>query len=168
MKCSSLIDTLSNSVKDDAYWNDFFKIKNRDGFPTGIHLAVFVEPYLTFILQGKKTVESRFSSNRIAPYQKVNRGDIIILKRSGGPIFGLCEISEVWSYLLDAKSWKHIKKEFTISLCAQDPNFWSQRSHASYATLMRIKNVSKIEPINWKKNDRRGWVVLHNKTPDNR
>jgi len=163
MKYLSLLNTISYAVKDDSYWNNFFKTKSLDNFSFRIHLAIFVEPYLNYILQGKKTVESRFSLNRIAPYHKASKGDIIILKRSGGPIFGLCEISEVWSYDLDPKSWKHIRKEFTRSLCAQDPGFWNQRSHASYVTLMRIKNVIAIDPINWKKNDRRGWVILHNK-----
>ena len=162
MRHVSLIDTISHAVKDNTYWNNFFTTKNLDNIPCRIHLAIFVEPYLSYILQGKKTVESRFSLNRIAPYQKASKGDIIILKRSGGPVFGLCEISAVWSYHLDPKSWKHIRKEFTKSLCAQDPDFWNRRSHASYATLMGIKNVITIDPVNWKKRDRRGWVILHN------
>lgn len=167
MKSLSLLDTISHSVKDNIYWNDQLKIKNRNNFPTRIHLAIFVEPYLSYILQRKKTIESRFSINRIAPYQKASKGDIIILKLSGGPIVGLCKISEVWSYNLDPESWKYIRKEFAKALCAQDPDFWNQRKHASYATLMKIQNVVTIGPINWKKNDRRGWVVLHDKTDQN-
>ena len=34
-----------------------------------IHLAVVNEPHFRFILQGKKTIESRFSMHRAAPYR---------------------------------------------------------------------------------------------------
>jgi ASC-1-like (ASCH) protein len=50
---------------------------------------VFIEPYLQFILDGQKTVESRFSANRSAPYQQVGKGDVVLLKRTGGPVMGV-------------------------------------------------------------------------------
>src|SRR6202035_5734171 len=58
-----------------------------------IHLAVFVEPYLTFVLEGKKTIDSRFSVNRHAPFEQVKNGDLLILKQSSGPICGVCSVS---------------------------------------------------------------------------
>lgn len=159
----NLIQELRNVAQGDDYWKHRFRYKNKlQSFPFGIHLAIFVEPYLEFILQGKKTVESRFSLNRIAPYQRVRKGDVILLKRSGGPIIGLCEISKVWNYELDPKSWKYIKKEFTYSICAQDPQFWLTRKDASYATLMKIKHPLEIDPVYWPKKNRMAWVVLHN------
>lgn len=158
-----LIQQVRKVLKNDNYWEHrLCKVKNSHSSPFGIHLAIFIEPYLKFILDGKKTVESRFSLNRIAPYEKAHKGDIILLKRSGGPIIGLCEISNVWFYRLDTKSWKSIKKEFAIALCAQDPEFWAQRQHASYATLMKVKHATTISPIHWTKRDRRGWVILAN------
>ncbi len=57
----------------------------------GLHIAIMREPFLSYILTGKKTVESRFSINRIAPYQKVGPGDIILMK--SGPIIG-CFVAE--------------------------------------------------------------------------
>lgn len=160
---SHLVGQLRDTVKLGSYWKDHLDTVDVSQYISfGIHLAVFVEPYLRFILDGKKTVESRFSVNRIAPYEKVRKGDIIILKRSSGPVVGLCEVSDVWFYRLDPKSWNDIKKEFTQSLCAQDPEFWSTRKHASYATLMKVRHVEEIGPIRWTKKDRRGWIVLHN------
>jgi len=69
-------------------------------------------------------------------------------------------VSEVWYYHLDARSWKEIRVEFTDSLRAQDPQFWSDRSDASFATLMRIHNVRELPEIECRKRDRRGWVTL--------
>ncbi|MCH8247919.1 MAG: hypothetical protein IH951_16165 [Bacteroidetes bacterium] len=85
--------------------------------------------------------------------------DIILLKRSGGPISGICTVDAVWSYKLDPESWVEVKR-FAAALCATDPSFWADREDASYATLMRIRNVKKLTPLRFKKRDRRGWVVL--------
>jgi hypothetical protein len=125
-----------------------------------LHLAILTEPFLGYLLDGRKTVESRFSSRRFAPYGKVARGDVLLLKRSGGPIVGLCWVANIWFYHLDPRSWRSIKEEFTAALCAQDPAFWRQRASASFASLMRVEHVRALKPIRYPKRDRRGWVVL--------
>lgn len=160
----SLFKKLQTLVDENMYWRDFLNsFESWNEFPHGIHLAIFVEPYLTYVLEGKKTVESRFSVNRSPPYKKVNSGDILLLKLSGGPIVGICQVTNVWSYELEPKSWKLIKKEFTNALCAQDPDFWKDRKYACYATLMKIKKPITFEPFEVEKRDRRGWVVLRSK-----
>jgi hypothetical protein len=147
-------------LQDNTFWQAYFdQIPNKH---VTFHLAILVEPYLQFILDGKKTVESRFSANRCPPYGAVKKGDIILLKRSGGPIVGLCQVADVWFYHLDPESWKFIKDKFAKAICAQGTAFWEERETASYATLMRIEQVQTIEPVNFTKRDRRGWVVLRN------
>lgn len=135
----------------------------RDVFDTarGVHLGVFVQPYLAYLLDGKKTVESRFSVNRCPPYRRVRPGDILLLKSAAGPIVGICRIEHVWFYTLDAATLQDIQARFTEELCAQDPAFWSQRARAAYATLMRVGDVRHIDSITITKRDRRGWVTLH-------
>jgi len=155
-------------LKGDLFWEKRLKSLEKEICPNGIHLAIFNEPYLSYILEGKKTIESRFSKNKIAPYKNVYTNDIVLLKLSGGPIIGICLISDIWHYLLVPESWKEMKKEYTISLCAQDPNFWQQRKSASYATLMRMKHIEHIKPIEFSKKDRRGWVVLKEKSDPNK
>src|SRR3569833_1544843 len=87
----------------------------------GTHLAVFVEPFLSFLLEGRKTVESRFSVNRCAPYRSVNAGDLVIIKMSGGPIVAIAEVSKVWFYELDEKGLAVIRTRFGRQLCIDDP-----------------------------------------------
>jgi ASC-1-like (ASCH) protein len=148
-------------LRGDRFWDEYLdKALYDDVSPMGIHLAIFIEPYLSYVIEGKKTVESRFGVRRNAPYGKVASGDIILLKRSGGPVVGLCKVSNVWYYKLTEDSWKKLRKEFTNALCAQDPVFWENRASAEFATLMQISFVKPIEPITYEKNDRRGWVVL--------
>jgi hypothetical protein len=125
----------------------------------GIHLGVFVEPYLTFVLEGKKTVESRFSVNRHAPYEQVHTGDLLLLKRSSGPICGLCRVSHVWYYRLDPSSWAEIEQQ-AAALCMDESSFWVKKRSASFATLMRIQDVVPIPELSIDKLDPRSWVVL--------
>jgi hypothetical protein len=160
----SLIPFLSDlhlAVKSNTFWRDYLKSfskSNGDGF--NIHLAVFVEPYLQFVLEGRKTIESRFSVNRCAPYQRVKSGDVILLKRSGGAIVGLCLVSQAWYYHLEAGSLEMIREKFGKAICAQGSDFWKSRERASYATLIRVQDVTSIESVPFVKRDRRGWVVL--------
>jgi cytidylate kinase len=124
----------------------------------GVHVAIFIEPFLKYLLDGRKTVESRFSRTRRAPFKQVHPGDIILLKRTGGPIVGLCRVAQVWSYVLNPSSWKEVK-QFASSICA-DSSFWTDRAKANYATLIRIDNVQRITPLRLEKQSRLGWLVL--------
>jgi hypothetical protein len=159
---SRLTVDLQAAILGDTFWEPYLSpLAAWDSAPFGVHLGILVEPYLQFVLEGRKTIESRFSARRCAPYMRVRRGDIVLLKRSGGPVVGICQIAHVWFYRLDPQSWRDIRTEFAQALCAQDPQFWKERESASFATLMRIEHVRSITPLPWTKRDRRGWVVLH-------
>ena len=125
----------------------------------GIHLAIMLEPYLEFILNGSKSVESRFSRNGCAPFGRVTAGDVVLLKRSSGPVVGLCTVSDVWDYRLTPSTLVEIKDRFGPAICAQD-GFWEDRREAAFATLMRIEGATPLPDLFVPKRDRRGWVVL--------
>src|SRR3954453_16131391 len=103
---------IRRAVADDGVWGDILGAPGS-GLPScGIHLAVFLEPFLGYVLNGSKTVESRFSVNRCAPFGKVHQGDVVLLKRSGRPVVGIARVQTVWSYHLDQSSWVFIRKHF--------------------------------------------------------
>lgn len=148
-------------LRKDPEWGQQADVLIQRRLPErSVHLAVFVEPYLDFVLSGKKTVESRFSMVRFPPYGRVARGDLVLLKESGGPVVGVCEIGAAWFYKLDQDSWKTIRHEFSRALCAEDPSFWRNRKSAEFATLMYVARAKRIPPVDWPKRDRRGWVVV--------
>ena len=156
-----VLKRLPQAVEGDEFWSAYVReTLDEAGDKAAIHLAVFTEPYLEYLLAGQKTVESRFSVHRCAPYERVCSGDILLLKRSSGPVVGICTVSHVWFYKLDPESWKTIRNDFAKPLCAQEPSFWHARRAASFATLMTVKNVRPISPIKCQKRDRRGWVVI--------
>src|SRR5690554_1453539 len=111
---------LLRAVQGDTFWEPYLKaLQTVESLPFSIHLAILVEPYLQFILEGRKTVESRFSAKRCAPFERVRPGDVILLKRSSGPIVGLCQVAHAWFYSLDATTWTFIQERFAEAICAQ-------------------------------------------------
>ena len=153
-------DEVRRAVAANGAWSSILGAPGANLPSCGIHLAVFVEPFLRYVLDGSKTVESRFSVNRCAPFGKVNHGDVMLLKRTGGPVIGIALVETVWSYHLDEPSLAFIRKRFAKALRAEDPEFWEQRRVARYATLIVLDLVQALKPLKWEKMDRRGWVVV--------
>lgn len=56
------------------------------------HIAIFRQPFFDMVLCGEKTIESRWSKNKIAPYHRVNIGDDILLKLSGSPVTAAAKV----------------------------------------------------------------------------
>src|SRR5688572_14494747 len=98
---SGLLCRLMDAVAGDTYWASYLStLLSNDLPPYTLHLGVFVEPFLGYMLDGRKTVESRFSTRRFAPYHRAERGDVVLIKRSGGPIVGVCRVVDAWFYRL--------------------------------------------------------------------
>ena len=157
-----LVDLLKRSTDGHQFWGQYLeKLAASEPSPFSVHLAILLEPYLQYILDGTKTVESRFSKNRIAPYEMVAPGDVVLLKKvNAKSISAVCVIRNVWFYRLDPDSWGQIRDGFAKALCAEDPSFWEQRQAAQFATLMRVGEVYRLPPLVVPKRDRRGWVIL--------
>ena len=79
---------LTDNTANDSWEELLAPFRSVSAPPVSLHLAVLVQPYLDFILDGQKTIESRFSIRPIPPYRRVESGDIVLLKASGGPIVG--------------------------------------------------------------------------------
>ena len=157
-----LVDLLKRSTDGHQFWAEYLeKLSVSEPIPFSVHLAILLEPYLQYVLDGTKTVESRFSKNRIAPYNMVEPGDVVLLKKvAARSISGVCVVRKVWFYQLNPETWSQIRNGFSRALRADDPSFWERREMAQFATLMRIAEVHPLPPIEVPKRDRRGWVIL--------
>jgi hypothetical protein len=150
---------IEQRVRGDAFWEgELARVFTHR--TNSLHVAVMVEPYLSFVLNGTKQIESRFARNRIPPYEQIHRSDLVLLKKSSGPVVGIFRAEHVWFYRMRPETWDEIRTEYQEQLCAQDPRFWIDRSSANYATLIRIGATRKIDPFPIDKRDRRGWVVV--------
>jgi hypothetical protein len=136
------------------------QLKEAHEHRAALHLAVMRQPYLQLLLDGQKTIESRFSVNRISPFEDVSAGDVLALKQCSGPVVGLGVVEHTAFYELDSPTWRLLRARFARPLCAEDDEFWATRERARYATLMTVVHAHWIDPIRVEKRDRRGWVRL--------
>src|SRR5688572_1351393 len=82
-------EALMQRLMHHEFWRGYLVDAFAPGSAVGFHVAVFSEPFLTAVLTGEKTIESRFSSVRCAPYGEVAVGDIVLIKRVAGPVCGV-------------------------------------------------------------------------------
>ncbi len=127
---------------------------------TSLHLALLTEPFLSLLINGTKTIESRFSRVRCAPYGCLARGDVIAVKKTGGPVLGAFIAGPVTSHQLTPARVTELRERFATPLCASDDGFWDQRSGCAYVTLVAVEHVRCLPEITFPKKDRRGWVQL--------
>lgn len=155
-------DELLEQVDGHHFWLTYLSDATRPKSRIGIHVAIFAQPFLSMVLSGEKTIESRFSRNRCAPYGEIDDGDIILLKEVAGPICGLALARRIWCYDLGTEPIDRIRHHFGAGICAND-EFWTSRADALYATLIEIGSPASIEPVSCNKRDRRGWVSLRSR-----
>lgn len=125
-------------------------------------MAIFLPPFLDLILEGKKTIESRFSKIRCAPYGRVQVGEVVLMKRSGGLVEGEFTVAQVESFCdITEEFLRTLADRYRKALCADaDAHFWEVRSGSKYVTLLSIASPIRYpRPFPYPKRDRRGWVV---------
>jgi hypothetical protein len=160
LELAEVVNALSHALSGEPFWRRRFDQSLLASGPQ-VHLAVCSEPFLSLVLEGKKTMETRFGKRRVDPFESVRRNDILVLKRSSGPIAGVALAGVPAFYELDQKSLSSIRSSFERAICPPNAGFWRERSAARYATLIPIEAVIEIpNPFKVEKRDRRGWVVL--------
>jgi hypothetical protein len=155
-----ILERLLTSVSPRSEWHRRLLLQTQaDEVSVGVHLAIFVEPYLTAVLEGKKTIESRFAVTRRPPYHCIEPEDYILLKRSGGPILGLALAKSIHFFRLSPAVLTDLRRRFAQQLFAQGDSFWTERADKHYATLIELGHVTGIEPLSIRKRDRQGWIT---------
>jgi hypothetical protein len=149
---------LSTQIGPDAAWAP--ALASLSAGHAALHLAVMIEPFLGWLLDGTKTIESRFSRVRCAPYGCLSEGDIVVLKKTGGPVTGAFIAGQVTSHRLTPGRITQLRDQFAVQIRATDDEFWAQRADCAYATLVRVRHVRRLPPMAFPKQDRRGWVQL--------
>jgi hypothetical protein len=125
------------------------------------HLAILHEPYLSRILSGEKTIESRWLKRRVAPYARVAAGDTIYLKQASGPIVAMAQAAEIWQFddLTPARV-DELLARFGDRL-RLEPDFADHARGQRYAVLIKLADVQLLpQPLSFRQRGRSGWVIL--------
>lgn len=105
-------------------------------------------------------MESRFGVHRRPPYRCVDPNDIILIKRSGGPIVGVAQAGAATFHQLSPRVLSDIREQFAGQLFALDDAFWESRAEKQYATLIELNDPVEVTPLPFPKRDRQGWVII--------
>jgi len=149
---SSLLEEVREGLPGDLRDTYF-----GEGADRGVHLAVMREPYLSFLIGGSKTIESRFSVNRVDPFGRVHVGDLVLLK--AGPVMGAFIVEQVDFKEIAPGQLDEVRDQFNDRILA-DSEFWDAKAGARFASLMKVRSVRSIPEFAVSKRDMRGWVVL--------
>lgn len=126
-----------------------------------LHLAIFSPGYIQKIFTGKKRLEGRFSKIRCEPFGIVDTGDLVLMKKSGGPIVGYFVVGDVEQYQnVSVKHLGEIVRVYWYDL-ALTKSFWEKKKGSKYLTILEITRPTKFRfPIAVKKRSLHGWVSL--------
>lgn len=109
-----------------------------------IHVAVLLPDYVRSILEGRKTIESRFSINRVEPFGRVRTGDRIYFKARGGPIAVTALAADVESREgLAPADVLAIRRALNHSILAND-EYWRIKRRARFVTLIALHAVEPV------------------------
>lgn len=143
-----------------ANGNSYWLNKLKHDKEAVIHLAVMVQPYLSRILAGEKTIESRYSVNLITPYKKIKTGDVVLLKKSGGGVVAVFEAGKVRYFsLCNQGDIEKIKQQYNDRLKI-DEDFWEEKKNSKYATLIDINELLQLPQFYVRKQSRTAWMTL--------
>jgi len=127
------------------------------------HLAILKKHYLDAILDGRKTIESRFSNTRRYAFGRVLPGDRIFLKESSGPVCATATVAAVKNFTdLTPNEIASLKQQYNCHIVGSD-EYWQSKTNCRFGFLVWLKDVKSIEPVRIYKKDWRGWVVLTEK-----
>lgn len=116
-----MYEEIIKNLKEQLTYTELKKIKEHN-----LSLGIFSEQYLTYMLNGKKTIESRFSKNKILPQNQICKDDIVIVKKSSADVVAYFTIKEILFFDLNKVSIDEIKSKYNKQLCV-DENFGQQR-----------------------------------------
>ncbi|TSC86378.1 MAG: hypothetical protein G01um10147_901 [Microgenomates group bacterium Gr01-1014_7] len=125
-------------------------------------MAIFKGSGGELILTGAKTIESRFSKAKIAPFGRINRGDLVYIKPAGKDIIGQFRVNKVIFFDgLDLSDLSNLRNLYESEI-AMGEEYWKEKDDSRVGTLIFIGESSRFltAPLKIPKKDLRGWVVL--------
>jgi hypothetical protein len=124
------------------------------------HLVILKKPYLDLILSGRKTIEARLTKAKTTAFGRVEAGDKLFLKASGGPVCATATAADVKCYPnLIPETVVEINRQYGAEIGGDDA-VWNELIDRKCGFLVWLADVERIEPVRIEKKDWRAWVVL--------
>lgn len=124
------------------------------------HIAILRQPFFDMVLSGEKTIESRWSFNKIAPYGKIKQGDEIFLKLTGKPVTAKTKAKFVQFFELTPQLVEEIRVKYGKQIGTDKFEDWQSTLNKKYCTLIWLDEIERVEPLQVPKSNGAGWIVL--------
>lgn len=124
------------------------------------HIAILRQPFYDMVLSGEKTIESRWSMHKVAPYNKVQKDDIILLKETGKNVTATAKVEKVAYFELTPAKVEEIRAKWGKQIGIDKFEDWQSTLEKKYCTLIWLKDVKKIEPLKVPRSNGAGWIAL--------
>lgn len=124
------------------------------------HIAILKQPFFDMVLSGEKTIESRWSMVKVAPYKKVSVGDKILLKETCKDVTATANVKKVQFYELTPEIVEDIRIKYGKQIGTDKFEDWKSTLQKKYCTLIWLDEVTPVTPIKVKRSNGAGWIVL--------
>jgi hypothetical protein len=130
-----------------------------------VHIAIMRQPYLDYVLSGRKTIESRLTQNRMAPFQTAHTGDLVLFKESGGPIRGLAIVAKVEFF--NVKGITELVGVVADRLpgLAFEAGYLESKLGSKYVSFLYLEKVAALPSFAFAKRSRQSWVTINPVVP---
>ncbi len=124
------------------------------------HIVILKSKYFNMIVNGEKTIESRFSMNKSAPYNKVNVNDTLLIKQTGKDVTHTAVVTKVEYFELTPQLVENIRVKYGKQIGSTDKTEWQTTYLKKYCTLVWLNNVTPITPLKVPRSCGAGWIIV--------
>jgi hypothetical protein len=110
-----------------------------------IHVVILQRRYVDLILAGRKTVESRLTRTAGPPFGKVEVGQRLFIKASGGPFMATAVAGAVAGYdNLTPDRIRQLYRQYNAAVCGEG-DYWKLKRDSRYATFITLEQVEPLD-----------------------
>ena len=124
------------------------------------HIAILKQPFFDMVLSGEKTIESRWSMYKSAPYQKIKVGDTLLLKETGKSVTATAKMKRVEFYELTPEKVEEIRLKFGKQIGTDKFKDWQSTLNKKFCTLIWVSEVKQMPPMPVPRSNGAGWIIL--------
>lgn len=126
-----------------------------------LHLAIFAPGYIDKIFNGQKTIDGRFSLVKCLPFNGIEPGDLVLMKKTGGHIIGYFVAGRIqFMEDLNPQTVKRIIGKYKNELSLSE-DFISKKLSSRYVTLIEILKPTKFRmSVTVRKRNLSAWIRL--------